>query len=71
MPVTVLKRGTDLNFSTTFPLGKEKFVFTNKPRHQNTLEVCLLVWLLVVVVVVAFGFAFSFPMGCAMIYCDP
>ena len=33
------------DFSTIIPLGKEKVVFTNNPRHGNTLEVCLLVCL--------------------------
>ena len=46
-PVTALKRGIESKFSATIPLGKEKVVFNNNPRHGNTLEVCLFVCLFV------------------------
>ena len=48
MPVTVLKRGNEKNFSIALLSCKEKFMFCNNPRPQNSSEVLsyffLLTW---------------------------
>ena len=57
MPVTVLKRGNETSFSITLLSCKEKFMFCNNPRPQNSSEVL--------------SYFFSPYVVCAVMYCDP